>query len=109
MISFLAKHRIEILSPLPVKSVLLEKIREFNIPKKYVIGEMVTTAISSVLLLSPYHCIFNQTKIVWNQLKHHARHLNIYTTQPAKFKDLLRSVFVCDCARIKNSGCYRQM
>ena len=42
MISFMTKHHIEIPSLLPVKSVLLEKIRGANIPKKYVIHELVT-------------------------------------------------------------------
>ena len=34
MISFVTKHHIEIPSPLLVKTVLLKKIREANIPKK---------------------------------------------------------------------------
>ena len=34
MISFMTKHHIEIPSPLQVKTVLLKKIREANIPKK---------------------------------------------------------------------------
>ena len=32
-------------------------------------------------------------KMVWNQLKHHALHLSIYTSQPAKVIDLLRNVW----------------
>lgn len=32
--------------------------------------------------------------MVWNQLKHHAWHLNIYTSQPAKVIDLLQNF--CD-------------
>ena len=32
--------------------------------------------------------------MVWNQLKHHTWHLNIYTSQPGKVIDLLRNV--CD-------------
>ena len=72
MISFITKHHIEISSPYPVKPVLLEKIREANIPKKYVIDEMVTAAGCSVDCLPPYHCVFNQIEMVWNQLKHQA-------------------------------------
>ena len=66
MISFITKHHIEISSPYPVKPVLLEKIREANIPKKYVIDEMVTAAGYSVDCLPPYHCVFNQIEMVWN-------------------------------------------
>ena len=55
MISFMTKHHIEIPSPVPVKSTLLEKIHEANFPKKYVIDEMATTAGYSVLRLPPYH------------------------------------------------------
>ena len=94
MISFMTKHHIEIPSPLPVKHVLLEKIREANILKKYIIDSMATTAVYSVLRLPPYHCVFNPIEMVWNKLKHYARHLNIYTSQPAKIIDLLRNV--CD-------------
>ena len=90
MTLFTIKHQIEIPSPLPV--VLLEKIREANIPNKYVIDEMVIASDYSVLCLPPYHFVFTPIEIVWNQLKHHARHLNIYTSQPAKVIDLLRNV-----------------
>ena len=93
MISFMTKHHIEILSPFPAKPVLLEKIHEANIPKKYVIDKMATAAGCSVLRLPLYHRVFNPTEMVWNQLKHHARHLNIHTNQPAKVIDLLR-IFV---------------
>ena len=51
-------------SPLPVKPMLLEKIREANIPKKYVIDEMATAAGYSPLYLSSYHCAFNPTEMV---------------------------------------------
>ena len=72
MISFITKHHIEISSPYPVKPVLLEKICEANIPKKYVIDDTATAAGYSVDCLPPYHCVFNQIEMVWNQLKHHA-------------------------------------
>ena len=32
--------------------------------------------------------------MVWNQLKYHARHLNIFTSQPGKVVELIRNV--CD-------------
>ena len=75
---------------------MLEKIREANIPKKYVIDEMarLLAAGYSALRLPPYHCVFNPTEMVWNQLKHHARHFNIYPGQPAKVTDLIRKF--CD-------------
>ena len=58
MISFMTKQ-IEISSPLPVNPVLLEKICEGNITKKYIIGELATAAGYSVLCLPPYHCVFD--------------------------------------------------
>ena len=60
----MTKHHIEIPSPLPVKPMLLEKIREANIPKKYVIDEMATAAGYSPLHLSSYHCAVNPTEMV---------------------------------------------
>ena len=44
--------------------MLLEKIREANIPKKYVIDEMATAAGYSPLHLSSYHCAVNPTEMV---------------------------------------------
>ena len=86
----LIKHHIEI--PLPVKPVLLVKIREANVIN-YVIDYMATAAGYSVLHLRPYHCVFNPTELVWNHLKHHARHLNFYISEPAKVIDLFRNVW----------------
>ena len=60
----MTKHHIEIPSLLPVKPMLLEKIREANIPKKYVIDEMATAAGYSPLHLSSYHCAVNPTEMV---------------------------------------------
>ena len=93
MISFITKHHIEISSPYPVKPVLLEKICEANIPKKYVIDDTATAAGYSVDCLPPYHCVFNQIEMVWNQLKHHAWHLNLYTSEPKKVIDQDRNAY----------------
>ena len=87
------KH-IEMPCPLPVKPVLLEKICKANIPKKYFIDVVATVAGYSVLYQSPHHFVFNPIEMVWNQLKHHAQHLNIYTSQLEKVIDLLRNA--CD-------------
>ena len=78
--------------------MFLDKVREANIAKKCVIDVMATAAGYSVLHLSPYHCVFNPTEMVWSQMKHYARHLNIYAT----IIELLRNVY----ARIsqKNTG-----
>ena len=81
----MTKYQIEIASPLPVKPVLLNKIHEATIPKKYVINEMATAAGYSVLRLPHYHHAFNPIQMVWNQLKHHTRHLNIYTKDSGKW------------------------
>lgn len=93
------KHDIDISFPLPVKSTLLVKIREANIPKKYVNEQMTTAADYSAPHLSFYHCVFNQIEMVRNQLKQHARHLNIQTSQTGKAIHLLGSV--CDQKVIK--------
>ena len=53
MISYMIKHRIDIPLPLPFKPILLQKIREANIPKKYVVHEMALDAGYSVLRLPP--------------------------------------------------------
>ena len=53
MISYMIKHRIDIPLPLPFKPILLQKIREANIPKKYVVHEMALNAGYSVLRLPP--------------------------------------------------------
>ena len=75
------------------------------------------------LRLPPNHCVFIPAEIVWNQLKHHAWHLNIYTSQLAKAVSLKKQekqkrlsllphsfkkqIFDRDCARIKDCGSYR--
>ena len=102
MASFITKYHIEVPSLLSVKPVLLERIREANIPKKYVIDEMAITAGYFFLRLPPYHCVFNSVEMVWNQLNHHARHLNIYTSQPAKVIDILRNI----CDQKITKGCW---
>ena len=44
MISYLIEHRIEIISSLPAKHVLLQKIREANIPNKYAVDKIALDA-----------------------------------------------------------------
>ena len=63
ILSYMMKHHIEIPLSLPVKPVLLQKICEANILKKYVVDEMTLDAGYSVLRLPPYHCV-----ILANQL-----------------------------------------
>ena len=53
MISYMIKHRVDIPLPPPFKPILLLKIREANIPKKYVVHEMALDAGYSVLRLPP--------------------------------------------------------
>ena len=40
----------------------------------------------------PYHCLLNSIEMVWDQLKYHVRHLNVYTSKPWKGVDLIRKV-----------------
>ena len=94
MIPFTTKYNIKIPPQFPVKSVLLEKIHEANIPKKYLIDEMASAAGHSVLRLPPCYCAFNPIEMVWNQLKYHTQFSNIYTGQPEKVLNLF--VNVCD-------------
>ena len=60
MIEFMINHDIEIPDPLPTKPVLLQKIREANISKQFIIDIM---ARFSVLRLPPYHSVLNQIEI----------------------------------------------
>lgn len=85
MILFMAIHDIQIPSPLIIKLMLLQKICQANIPRKYIIIDvMATPAGYCVFRPSSCHCVFNPIEMVWSQLKHYAQHLNISTTQPAK-------------------------
>ena len=92
MIAFMSKHDIEIPTPIPTKSVLLEKILIIfkNIEKQYVIDSMAEKADYSVLRLPLYHCILNPIEMEWNQLKYHVSHLNVYTSNPSKVVELIR-------------------
>ena len=92
MIAFMSKHDIEIPTPIPTKSVLLEKILIIfkNIEKQYVIDSMAEKGGYSVLRLPPNHCILNPIEMAWNQLKYHVRHFNVYTSNPSKVVDLIR-------------------
>ena len=53
MISHMIKHRVDIPLPPPFKPILLLKICEANIPKKYVVHEIALDAGYSVLRLPP--------------------------------------------------------
>ena len=88
----MTKHHIE-------KPVLLEKIREANFSKKYVIDKIASQLVTLFFVCHPIIVYLTLSlcisiEMVWNQLKHHVWHLNIYTSQPAKVIDLLRNV--CD-------------
>ena len=91
MISYMIKHRIEILS-LPVKPVLVQKIHEANIPKKYIVDEMALDAEYSFLRFSSYQCVFKPIEMVQSQLKH-AWRSNIKSSQPSKVVNLICDVF----------------
>ena len=90
MIAFMSKHDIEVPTPIPTKSVLLEKILMIfkNIEKQYVIDSMAEKAGYYVLRLPLYHCILNPIEMAWS--KYHVRHLNVYTSNPSKVVDLIR-------------------
>ena len=53
MIKFMVKHSIVIFNLVPAKPVLLEKIRERNIPKQYIIDSVAKKVGYDVLWLHP--------------------------------------------------------
>ena len=95
MIAVMSKHDIEIPNPIPTKSVLSEKILIIlkNIEKQYVIDCMTEKAHYSVLRLLPYHCILDPIELARNQLKYHVGHLNVCTSKPSNFVDLIQ--YIC--------------
>ena len=69
MISFMTKHHIE-------KPVLLEKIREANFSKKYVIDKIASQLVTLFFVCHPIIVYLTLSlcisiEMVWNQLKHH--------------------------------------
>ena len=72
-----------------INPVLIQKISEANILNKYVIDELALDGEYPVLRLSTYGCVFNSVEILWSQLKHHARCLNVYSSQSSKVVNLI--------------------
>ena len=94
MIAFMKKHDISIPEHVPVKAVLLERIRQAGIQKECVIDKMSKEAGFVVLRLPPYHCVLNPIEMVWGQMKYHVRHLNIFTGQSGKLiMELIKKAF----------------
>lgn len=89
LIKYMIKQNIDVPNTIPAKPVLLEKIREKNIPKQYVIDSMAQRVDYDVLRLFPYHCVFNPIEMMWNQIKYHNRRFNVYTSQSLKLVDLI--------------------
>ena len=94
MINFMKDHGIRVHEPIPIKAVLLEKIKMANIKKRFVIDEMASKNGHQVLRLPPYHCCLNPIEMVWHQLKANVRRQNVYSDSPEKVLDLIRRV--CD-------------
>lgn len=72
-----------------IKPVLIQKISEANILNKYVIDEIPLDAEYPLLRLPTYGCVFNLFEILWSQLKHHARCLNVYSSQSSKVVNVI--------------------
>ena len=94
MINFMKDHGIRIPEPIPIKAVLLEKIKMANIKKRFVIDEMASKKGHQVLRLPPYHCCLNPIEMVWHQMKENVRRQNVYSDSREKVLELIRRV--CD-------------
>ena len=101
MINFMKDHGIRVPQPIPIKAVLLEKIKMANIKKRFVIDEMASKKGHQVLRLPPYHCCLNPIEMVWHHLKANVRCQNVYSDSPEKVLDLIRHV----CDKITPDDC----
>ena len=78
------KKNISIPSPVPTRPVLLERIKLFQVEKKYFVDNLIRRHGHEVLRLPPYHCVLNAIELVWSKLKRTVRSENVFTEQPDK-------------------------
>jgi len=64
ILEFMKIKIIEVPSPCPTKSVLLNIIKNLNFEKQYVVDELAKKFGHTVLRLPPYYCIFNPIEII---------------------------------------------
>ena len=63
ILEFMMKKNIPIPSPVPTRSVLLERIKE------YFVDNLIRRHGHEVLRLPPYHCVLNAIELAWSKLK----------------------------------------
>ena len=81
IIAFMEKNGIPIPTHVPTKPVLLEKIKAKSIPSQYKVDLIANEFGFEVLRLPPYHCVLNPIEMAWNQMKVHARKMNVFTSE----------------------------
>lgn len=93
IIEFLQKQGVVLPEPPPTKVVLLQMVKELNLPKKYIIDEMARAAGHIVLRLPPYHCCLNAIEMVWSQVKRQVRRHNIFDHSAEHVIQILKDAF----------------
>ena len=83
-----------ILSPVPTRPVLLERIKLFRVEKEYFVDNLIRRHGHEVLRLPLYHCVLNAIELAWSKLKRTVRSENVFTEQPDKVMHLIKKV--CD-------------
>lgn len=91
IIEFMKKFDLPVPDPVPIKLILLERIKAANINKMYAVDEMARKAGHEVLRLPPYYCILNPIELVWARLKSNVRKSNITPQLSASVCEALRN------------------
>lgn len=89
MLDYIKKNNIEIPVPIPNKKILLEKIREKQIPKHYVVDSMAKEGGHRIIRLPPYLCVLNPIEMMWSKVKALVRRHN---TTPQLSADLIHKI-----------------
>ena len=84
MLEFMMKKNIPIPSPVPTRSVLLERIKLFQVQKEYFVDNRIRRHGHEVLRLPPYHCMLNAIELAWSKLKRTVRSENVLQNNPIK-------------------------
>lgn len=90
MVQFMNVHNLDVPNPLPVKSVLLSKIKSANIKTTYVVDDIAEGLGHEVLRLPPYHCILNPIEMIWSVVKSKVRKNNLTPSLSASVCAALR-------------------
>lgn len=77
IIKFMHDNNLQVPSPVPIKSILIQHIREANIKLEYIVDSIAKENGHEVLRLPPYHCCLNPIELIWANLKKQLRKRNI--------------------------------